>query len=174
MRRLALIIIAAVLLGWRFDILDTLISLAGLKGSRPARIELGSCYAYEYGYDVPHLMQYVPYAKKKPFQLNVSQEKPLWLAVSSKETAESLEEGSLHITFPNSVNVRWDKPWICLGTGNNTCYIEFNRSLHPDDHTICLEPLFVTPAITGPLSVKYVIPTKDHRATKGNFELGVS
>lgn len=113
------IIIVGVVYGclqWRPDVRAILSTRFRSIGSFPARVDLGSCYAYEYDYEVPVKMDYTPYRTSKPFKLLSDIEKPLWLAVRSKESSKSLEEGSLHVTFPASVVVRSEKPWVCLGT----------------------------------------------------------
>ncbi len=158
--------------GGRLDLKKTILQRAPGEWSTSAQAEIGSCYAYEYGYKVPVVMEYTPYKRELPFKLKKGQEKPLWLAVRNREMSESLEEASLHITFPPSVSIRNNKPWVCLGTGSNTCYIDFNRSLHPDG-SICLDPLFITPNKNGPVDVKYLLPTKNHRVLEGTLRLDV-
>ena len=156
----------------RVDILGTLRDRSPLRVSIPAQVEVGSCYAYEYGYAIPVVMDYTPYKRELPYKLKRGQEKPLWLAVKNQEMSESLEEASLHVTFPPSVRVANSKSWVCLGTGSNACYIDFNRSLHPQG-SICLEPVFVTPTESGPYELRYSIPAKNHQTLNGTLKLEV-
>lgn len=167
-----IIVVFFVYYGGRLDLKRTLQRFTLGEWSTPAQAEIGSCYAYEYGYHVPVVMEYTSYRREMPFKLLKGQEKPLWLAVRNRESSESLGEGSLHLTFPDTVAVRGNKPWVCLGTGSNTCYIDFNRNLHPDN-SICLDPLFVTPYKNGPLDVKYMLPTQNHQTLKDTLRFKV-
>ncbi len=167
-----LILLAILFAGGRLDLRSVLQDLSHGGVSFPAQVGMGSCYAYEYGYDVPVVMNYTSYMEKTPFRMKLQEEKPLWLAVHSNEPSRSLEEGSFHVTFPPSVRVRFDKPWVCLGTNSNACYIEFNRSLNPDG-SICLEPIFVTPMMKETVVLSYNVSTKDHRSTPGHLKLAV-
>ena len=159
--------------GARLDVRKSLERFVPGAWSMPVNAEIGSCYAYEYGYDVPVKMDYIPYRDNRPFNIAAAHEAKLWLAVRNRESAESLEEGSLHVTFPESVEIRSAKSWVCLGTGTNGCYIDFNRSLHPQG-SICLEPLLVTLTKPDLMHVEYSVTAKNRRAQGGVLDLIVN
>lgn len=167
---LGFLVFLAIVWGWRLDWQKTIEKWAPGEWATTPRLEIGSCYAYEYGYRVPGVMDYIPYSSRVPYTIKRGQEKPLWLAVKSREVKYSLEGGALHLTFPSTVAVRNERPWVCLGSGSNSCYVDFNRALHPNG-SICLEPLFITSDKKEPFDIHYAIPTKDHQTFKGRIRI---
>jgi len=163
------VLIIVALLGGRLDCREFV--RQKLPVSMPAQVEIGSCYAYEYGYKVPVVMDYTPYKGSEPYRLKNGEKKPVWLAVKSHEL-KSLEEGSLRVTFAKNIEVEGRKPWVCLGTNSNSCYIDFNKALHPDA-VFCLEPLTITPRDDGGTKLEYSIIFKDRLAEKGTVRFQV-
>ncbi len=130
---------------------------------------MGSCYAPEYR--VPGTIEeFTSY--QTPYKLFVGKEKPLWLAVKNVEPVESIEGGGLHISFPQSIRVRAEKPWVYLGSRSNYCYVDFQKILYSNG-AICLDPIFITPTSVGPVDIEFSVPNKDHVTSRGTFQLQV-
>lgn len=148
--------------------------------ARSPKVTIGSCYPCEYGLDNQDCsMRFVPFPVEP---ITCGNPCKLWLALQNDERLISLEDATLHVSFPQGSKVQddqgvdlWDmakkrSPWLCLGTGNTSCYLRLG-DLHPV-RPGCFEAMTVTFPSVGQgvvYPVSFQVVTKNRPHAKGRF-----
>lgn len=150
--------------------------------ARSPKMTVGSCYPCEYGLETEDCsMHFVPFP---PRSITCGNPCQLYLALQNDERLVSVEDATLHVSFPKGSRMQddqgvdlWDmakkkSPWLCLGTGNTSCYLRLG-DLHPMRPS-CFEAMRVTfpaPEPGKPYLVAYQIVAKNRPPAKGQFSI---
>ena len=156
--------------------------------TKPVRVTLGSCYPFQYGLDLDNrTMHFYPIPTDKAIKFpGAGTVLRLDLAVKNDEKLLTLERGRLSLTFPPRATMvdehhvplydmkKKKSPWICLGTGNTSCYTNFSY-LYPGDGQ-CLYPIFVSFPETArgkTMAITYKVNAKDQQPKEGKLLLKI-
>ena len=151
------------------------------------KITIGTCYPNEYGLDSHNTtMHFYPLTNNEKIHFHGGgKQARLYLGLQNDEQMLTLENMRLHIIFPPEAvmtddngtslsDVRRVSPWLCLGTGNTSCYMN-TGVLNPSD-SVCLESMrvaFPKASVGQVVTIGYRVSSKDRRPAEGKFEVKI-